>query len=582
MTIVGMIILTGFTLLIGRLAQIQLFDTASYSRQHINLINQSIAQRTSQFIVNNGRGILLDRTKKVKLNGDEKPALVLFPFLNDKEWPVQKLADIIHVSVSSIKASLAQAKDPFIFQPNALTLTKEQMTAINQLHITGVEALNVRQSTDSLEDSYIIGSVRQNPSSLKQRYPELLKDGEIAQDTPIGVLGLEKAYDPFLLSRNQTKLLYHISAMGDPLFDKSVRVTSKTNTEYYPLKVVTTLDTDIQQLAEKAVDDHHLKRGGVVILDAVTSDLLTMVSRPEMDPSHPFKNGNLMLEPQYPGSVFKIVTAAAAIQNNIVKEDEVFNCDQNPYGTGKGTRQLGELNFENSFYQSCNYTFGTLANRMMETNDQTLTQYAEQLGLTQKVGWTDDVFRFHSFKQVPDEGQNSIWRNNEEPYQDQEAIAQTAIGQRDVRLTPLSVANMMATISRGGEKRSVRTATEIDYNQPSGVKLTTFPKEKLKGKSLDSYTIMRLKSLLRGVVENEKGTGHRLADTQYPVAGKSGTAETDKDHTNEWFAGYFPADNPKYAMVVVDLDQHPGEHKTYDIYHDIVDGLYTLDQKSPS
>ena len=573
-----MIILLIFMGFICRLAQIQLFATTSFSRAHVNLITQSIAQRTSQLVINNGRGILLDRTGKVKLNDVEQPVLVLFPFLKKRQWPVEKVSQIIHVPAPEIMMAIQHAEQPFVFKGQSVKLTEEQVKRINQLHIVGVQALKVREPSKDWSGSYVLGTTKENPTEIQKLYPNLLKDGNLTIRTPIGVLGMEKAYDPFLLSKNETKLLYHTSASGDPLFDKSIRVSSKTSTEYYPLKVKTTLDTHIQKLAEHIASKYGLQQGGVVIVDAVSSELLSMVSLPKMDIHHPFANGNHMLEAQYPGSVFKIVTTAAAIQNNLVNNEERFNCNLNPYGTGNGERRLGSLNFEDSFARSCNYTFATLANRLMSTDDQALTHFSQALGLTGKVGWTDDVFHLQNFQQFPDEESNVIWKKGTDR-DNAKAIAQTAIGQLNVRLTPLSVANMMATISRGGEKQSVRSATEVDYNQPNGVKLTTFPKEKLGDSWLEPYTILRLQALLRDVVQDKKGTGHILADTLYAVAGKSGTAETDQGHTNEWFAGYFPADDPKYAMVVVNLNHHSGDQTIYEIYHDLVDALYHLDRK---
>lgn len=574
----GVVILLIFIGFICRLAQIQLFATTSFSRAHVNLITQSIAQRTSQLVINNGRGILLDRTGKVKLNDVEQPALVLFPFLKNKQWSVEKLSQIIHVPATEIILAVRHAKQPFVFNEQSVKLTEDQMKRISQLHLVGVQALKVRELSKDWSGSYVLGTTKENPTEIQKLYPDLLKEGDITTRTPIGVLGMEKAYDPFLLSKNETKLLYHMDASGAPLFDTSVRVSSMDNTGYYPLKVKTTLDTTIQKLAEHEALKHGLQQGGVVLLDVRSSDLLSMVSLPQMDVHHPFVNGNQMLKTQYPGSVFKVVTAAAAIQNNLVNNEERFNCNLDPYGTGNGERKLGALNFEDSFAQSCNYTFATLANRLMTTDDQALTRFSKALGLTEKVGWTDDVFHLQNFQQFPDEESNVIWKKAAD-HTHPKAIAQTAIGQLNVRLTPLSVANMMATISRGGEKQSVRSATEVDYNQPNGVKLTIFPKEGLGDSELESYTILRLQALLRDVVQDKKGTGRVLADTLYPIAGKSGTAETDQGHTNEWFAGYFPADDPKYAMVVVNLDHHSRDHKTYEIYHDLVNDLYHLDSR---
>lgn len=574
---IAVCILIGFTGLVARLAEIQLFDVESFSSRHINLIQKSIEQRTTGFIVNNGRGLIVDRNG-VQLNSEKKEALILFPFLKDGDWPIKKVADILKVSPGTLQYAIQKAKKPFAFQADHLSLSDEQKNAINQLKIPGVQVLSIRYFPKD-KSSYIVGAVGENASLIESRYPELLKSGTVTNTTPVGVMGLEEAFDPFLISHHEQKLLYHTTATGKPLFGESVKLAGEDDTDYYPLKVVSTLDESIQKLAEQAVNDAKMERGGVIILDANTSDLLAMVSRPAMDPDQPFKNKNLMLQPQYPGSVFKVVTAAAAIQNNIISSSEKFDCNQNPYGDGPGDRKLGDLDFEQSFYQSCNFTFATLANRMMETDPKVIDKYASLLGLTEKVGWTGDVFHLQNFKQIVGEGSNVIW-GDESDRSDRKAIAQTAIGQRNVKITPLAIANMMATIARGGEKRSVRTATEIDYHKLQGVSLTTFPKQDLPGDTIDRYTAMKLEELLRGVVKDPDGTGHRLANASYPIAGKSGTAETGLGYTNQWFAGYFPADDPKYVMVVVDLGSHQGSLKTYDVYRQIVNQLYKKDQSS--
>jgi penicillin-binding protein 4B len=573
---IGIVILLGFTGLVIRLAQIQLFDVESFSDRHINLIQKSIEQRTTGFVVNNGRGLIVDRNG-VKLNSEEKDALILFPFLKESDWPIKKVAEILNVPPGTLKYAIQQAKKPFAFESGRLPMTDQQKEAINALKIPGVQVLRVRYYPRD-KSSYIVGAIGENSTIVSSRYPELLKNGTVTSSTPVGVMGLEEAFDPFLISHHEQKLLYHTTATGEPLFDESVKFAGETDTDYYPLKVVSTLDESIQEMAEQALDNAGIKRGGVVILDANTSDLLAMVSRPALDPMHPFKNRNLMLTPQYPGSVFKVVTAAASIQNNIVSPTEMFNCNQNPYGDGEGDRKLGELDFKNSFYQSCNFTFATLANRMMETDPKVIDKFASRLGLMQKVGWAGNVFHMKDFKEIADEGDNVIW-GDESDRSDHKAIAQTAIGQRNVKMTPLSIANMMATIARGGEKRSVRTATEIDYHKLQGVSLTTFPQQDLPGDTIDRYTAMKLEELLRGVVKDPNGTAHRLADASYPVAGKSGTAETGHGYTNQWFAGYFPADDPKYVMVVVDLESHQGSIKTYDTYETLVNQLYKVDHE---
>ncbi|MGV3488279.1 MAG: penicillin-binding transpeptidase domain-containing protein, partial [Tuberibacillus sp.] len=326
--IIGVLFLLGFTGLVIRLAEIQLFKTESFSGRHINLIQKSIEQRTTDFVVNNGRGIIVDR-KGIPLNAEEKNALIIFPFLKDEKWPIEKVADIIQVTPGALKYAVQKAKKPFAFEKDVLNITDRQKKAINGLKIPGLQVLKIRYFPRD-KSSYIVGAVGENAGLIRTRYPELLKSGVVSESTPVGVSGIEESFDPFLLSHDEQKLLYHTTAAGEPMFGESVKLVGENDTDYYPLKVVSTIDQSIQNIAEKAVDEAGMEYGGAVILDANTSNLLAMVSKPAFDPEEPFKHPNLMVEPQYPGSVFKVVTAAGAIQNNLITSSEIFNCNQNP------------------------------------------------------------------------------------------------------------------------------------------------------------------------------------------------------------------------------------------------------------
>ncbi|MFC7393244.1 penicillin-binding transpeptidase domain-containing protein [Scopulibacillus cellulosilyticus] len=579
---IGLFILFTLLVFIGRLAQIQLVEPTSFSKYRINLIQSSINQRTSQFIFNNGRGTILDRHLK-PLTNHEQLSLVLFPFLKYTDWPAGSVADILKVPKSQLIKAVNSAHKPFVFKQGHLNISNQQKRQIEKLKVLGVHVMMVQSNDDRNIDPQVIGLVRQNSRMIEKRYGDLLNKGVVSRTVPTGINGLQKAFDPFLLSQNESMLLYHTDAKGMPLFGNSIRYTAPSN-PFYPLRVVSTLDKDIQQLAEKAVNRAGLEKGGVVILDVDNSNLLGMVSRPQIDNNHPYQTNseNQMLMPQFPGSVFKIVTAAAAIQENDVHSGDTFNCNLDVYGEKPAQKQLGTLSFDDSFYQSCNYTFAHLANLMTKNHSNVINDYADLLGLTGKSGWSGDVYHFNHFEHFPDEKTNTIWINNE-PSHNKKAIGQTAIGQLNVKLTPLSVANMMATIARNGVKQYVRAASKIIYHQDDHMTLASFPHKSIKGQKLESYTIIRLQQLLRGVVKSPEGTAHYyLSGLPYPVAGKSGTAQTGRNDMNNWFAGYFPADHPHYAMVVVDLNQRHGEEKTYQIYRQIVKSLYQLDMRKSS
>ncbi|WP_017755895.1 peptidoglycan D,D-transpeptidase FtsI family protein [Calidifontibacillus oryziterrae] len=560
--------------LIARLAQIQLFTTEDFSKHHINLIEASVKQRTQSIILDSGRGRFIDKNDE-PITGDYYPSLVLFPFLNDTTWPSKQIASIIGVSEHTLINAVKNANAPFAFGgENPIKLTKQQQEKINELKVPGVFALYQQVKTEQFIGEHLIGLVRQNDQLLKKKYGEKLERGLISANTEIGITGLQKAFDEFLLPEGESKLLYHVDQLGEPLFGLNVKYTAPAN-PYYPTAIKTTINKSIQLLADETVDHFDMKKGGLVLLDVETSDVVAMVSRPRINHKNPLGDEggkNQMIEPQIPGSIFKVVTALAAIEENVKLGGRTFNCDLNLYGDGLDKRQLGVLNFEQSFANSCNYTFAKLAEDLISRNPDFFEEYANKLGLIEAVGWQGDVFHFQNFYQFPEEQSGQIWLNDHDK-KVKKAINQTAIGQKDVKISPLSVANMMATIARGGKAKQVRAVSEIQYK--NGTTLYSFPNQALGDERLSPYSVMKIKDLLEHVIS--EGTGMRYKNLPYQLAGKSGTAETGRDGiVNKWFAGYFPAHAPKYALVVVELEADEYNTHTYDIFEKLVKELYKL------
>lgn len=123
---------------------------------------------------------------------------------------------------------------------------------------------------------------------------------------------------------------------------------------------------------------------------------------------------------------------------------------------------MGSLNFKESFARSCNRTFAVLGDELMQKDREVLETYLEALGASEKVGWKGSVFHTPEFEQLPEEKSAIIW-GSEENKDSRKAIAQTMVGQKDVRVSPLAIANMMATIARGGEKMEVKVVKKIVY-----------------------------------------------------------------------------------------------------------------------
>lgn len=570
--------LLGIALLMGRLIQVQLVSTEDFTKHHVNLIEDSVNQRSQEMVVDHGRGNLVDRNGEY-LTEEKLPVLILFPFLSKMDWDISTVASIMKVSEYTLMNEIKKNDKPFAFgEPDPLLLSKEQMDKINSLKIPGIFAVEKKYNLADYPAEQLIGIVRENPTELKKRYP----DKELSSQTLIGVSGMEKSFDEFLLPEGKSKLVYHVDGDGSPLFGINVKYVGPAN-PFYPVNIKTTIDMKIQKKAEELVDQYGIKKGGLVLLDIQNNSVLASVSRPTINKEDPF-NGlgmhNMMVEQQIIGSVFKTVVAAAAIDYNLDDPKRLFDCDV-INGKPDLQHQYGNLNFTNSFARSCNNTFGTLARELKDIDPNILEDYAKRLGLIEKVGWTGDVYHFEQFSQIQDEEKGRVFVNDQDK-KDKNFVYYSGMGQHEVRITPIEVANMMATIARGGKKEMVRVASEIEYK--NNTSMTEFDKKILPGETIAPYTAMKLQKLLREVVVNENGTGRWFQNLPFEVAGKSGTAQTgifnenEQELNNKWFAGYFPYKNPRYALVTVNLGVPSDEGGVNLLFADMVKAIYAIEQ----
>ncbi|PLR93773.1 peptidoglycan D,D-transpeptidase FtsI family protein [Bacillus sp. T33-2] len=561
-------------ILIGRLVQIQLVDSKSFSKHNINLLEESVKQRSQEMIVDTGRGNFIDRNG-TPLTYDKIPVLILFPFLKKIEWPSQKIAHIIGVSETKLLKEVGDSIEPFAFgDPDPVVLSPAEVNKINSLKIPGVFAVERKYTKSKNPAEQLIGITGENISVLNKRYG----GKKLSSQTLVGLSGLEESFDEFLVGEGKSKLVYHVDGEGDPLFGINVKYVEPAN-PFYPVNIKTTLDKPLQEIAENLADKHGIKKGGLILLDIESSSILAMVSRPNINHKDPFSDSginNLMLKQHIIGSVFKTVVAAAAIDYQLDDKGRIFDCSKKINGQPDSKYDHGMLNFTDSFARSCNRTFGELATELTNTNPYILDQYSQKMSLTGPSGWQGNVYHLEGFKQLADEEKGRIFLNDHDRKDDNFA-ALSGIGQHEVRATPLGVANMMATIARGGRTEMVKAVSSIDYQ--NGTTLLDFEQKAIKGETLAPYTVMKLQQLLREVVVNEHGTGRWFKELPYETAGKSGTAETGiyvdgKQLHNKWFAGYFPFQNPKYALVTVNLGVFEDEGAVNPLFADMVQEIY--------
>ncbi len=331
------------------------------------------------------------------------------------------------------------------------------------------------------------------------------------------------------------------------------------------------LDSALQRLALQS--DHREPSGGaVLVIDVRNGEILAAASAPRFDPAafvgdDSSRREALLADPAHPlfhraiqmalppGSVFKTVAAVALLESGGLDPAATFYCRgylKQPdrqrcaiyvrHGTGHGDVTLAE-----ALAESCNVYFFHHAEKLPP---QALVDWSQRLGFGQVTG-VDLPGESRGILPAPDtirklEGHG--WH-----MADTQAMC---VGQGALTSTPLQIVRMMAAVANGGllvTPHVVRQEIDgsVGPNPPSnegGLGPTALP---VPGLSYPTLAAIRVG--LRAAVADKEGTAHGALDLeQIPIAGKTGTAEIGEGRADHaWFAGYVPADRPRYAMVVV-------------------------------
>ena len=570
-----------FVVLAARLWWLQLIGVHTGGPGGGGIIEASVWQRAQGIILDSGRGHFLDRSLR-PLTGDPYLTLVIFPYNGSEVQPekIRRLAALLGIAPEDWRKQTSGMLSPSFWyragEKQPVRLARAEADAIDALGIPGVVvAPYLSRYFADAPAAQLVGYIGENPTLVSELYAQELEQGTMTLSSKLGASGLEKTFDAFLQAGEPTTLTAIVDGKGR-LEEGGLRVY-RPDHAFLPLNVVTTLDLDLQLALENVLDRHQVETGAAVILDARNGDILAMGSRPRFHPAdvHPEESGwsNLALKAAIPGSIFKIVTAAAALEYGLVTEDEHFFCpgELGKYGLScwkEGGH--GSLTMAEAFAQSCNVAFAMIAERL--TAEQ-ITRTAHRLGLEQKIGW-NGTWKGEAFRQLDGEEAGQIFAGQTDP-NDGGVLAQTAIGQRDVRLTPLQAANMVLAVVNRGEAASPRAVRELQYR--NGIRLKSYPPQTLIGEKdgISGETADKLKQWMREVVTG--GTGWRLNSARTALAGKTGTAQVphaNGEGVNEWFVGFGPADDPEYvAAVMIYRTREESGHMATRVFGELMERL---------
>ena len=359
-----------------------------------------------------------------------------------------------------------------------------------------------------------------------------------------GATGIEAALNSYLSGQSSSQFFEKFNAVlsGNPVSGAAVELT---------------IDPLMQQAAWDALGD---LQGSVIALDPVTGNILAMVSkssfdaneiaghdnqtvadnyaRLEQDPNKPLINKTISGDLYHPGSVFKLVVAAAALESGLYTNDstfqnpvsvqlpgstaEVFNSTERPCGTGAATVSLID-----AMSLSCNIPFVELG---LALGQDRLRAQAELFGFGKEL-------------RVP----MVVTPSTFPPALDDAQLGLSSFGQYDVRATPLQMALVSAAIANGGV---VMKPNLIESVISPNLSVIDAPKPGVLSQPITASTAENLKLMMIESVKNGVASNAEIEGIE--VAGKTGTAENGEGiRPTLWFTGFAPSVNPRVVIAVV-------------------------------
>ncbi len=590
LAVVGVVVVSLFSALFARLWYLQVLDTRTFvtaaTSNQIRLVYEDaprgrILDRNGKVLVDNRRtqAITVNRNELEKLDNADEVKGRLAALLNlTREDLDKRIADVRYSQYKPVPVAEGDAV------PEELYIYLKE----HQQDFPSVEATIVSERTYPNEPAslaaHVLGYVGEiNDTELTARK----KDGYLLGDS-LGKSGAERVYESTLRGEpGVTKL--QVNSAGEVVKGEPLAVKDPTPGE----DVTLTIDLDVQRLAEEsllqgleaarsAVDRNgdgkpfEAPAGSVVVTDPRDGSVIAMASYPTYNPGD-FVNGlsndvyrilndpvsykpllNRAIQTGYaPGSTFKLITAVAGMQRGMIAANssitdpgfyKVPDCKGEKCSfQNAGRKAWGRVDLRRSITVSSDvYFYGLGARFWLERTKfgPGLQETARNFGLDEPTGvpLPGDIGGT-----IPDpEWKKRLCENPAAKCVDDRWFTgdsiNMSIGQGDVLVTPLQLANAYATFANGGTLHRPRLAVDEPVTALRDVGLTPAMRQPI----LDG---------LKGVVAREEGTAFYafagFPNNTFPVAGKTGTAQVSKKHDTAVFAAFAPADAPQYAISVI-------------------------------
>jgi stage V sporulation protein D (sporulation-specific penicillin-binding protein) len=514
-----------FIFLIGRLGWIQLFQGAQLKK---------MAQEnwTRNLKVTPKRGLILDRNGKVLAKSASADTIALRPNqIEDPEELARKLSPILGIDEEVILEKATDKTKSEIWL--ARQITREQSNEIRQLQLKGIAFT---------EES-------------KRYYPNKNFASHILGFTGVdgqGLDGIEIKFDDDLKG-SPGKIETETDALG--------REIPFSTDKYIPPRdgydLVLTIDEVIQHFAEKAAEnaliENKAKSVTAIVMDPSTGEILAMVNKPDYDPNEfPPKSAKTWQDVQAltrnfavsnvyePGSTFKIITAAAALEEGVIRPNDELYCSGHKVVDGQRIKcwrsynPHGAQTFVKGVQNSCNPVFMEVAERL---GLEAFYSYIRNFGFGKKTGI-----------QLPGEASGIVMnQGNVKPVD----LARISFGQA-IAVTPIQLVTAVSAVANGGYLMQPTIVKELRDKEGNVV-------EEYKPQAVRQVISEETSEIMRDILESvvSEGTGRHAYLEGYKVAGKTGTAQKyvngviSRDKHVASFIGFAPADDPKLTVLVV-------------------------------
>ena len=560
--VLGGVAVALFAVLFFRLWNLQVLSGDEYLAEAKN-------NRTREFKVIAPRGDILDRNGEVLVDNRTSLALQLNT-ARLPDGPAEERAELVRLgklaqmSLRQVRRAIREEEEVAAGAP--VTLRRDvgyDLVAYleeNQREFPGVavQRIFVRHYPHGSLAAHVLGNVGEiSEEELREKPYKSLEPGD-----EVGKAGAEYSYDRFLrgipgLTRIQ------VNALGQPT--PGGQLVSKSPTPGDNLKL--TIDADVQTAGEEALASRGLP-GAFVSMNIDTGQILAMGSNPSYDPTvldeptqaqvnELYRDEVLAplvdraTEGAYPtGSIFKIVTALAALENGVITPDEaIYDGGALKVGTdtfeNAGGEAHGPVELRRALQVSSDVYFYTLGLDMWETNE--LQEWAHKMGIGRPTGLD-----------LPEESEGLLpsraWRDQlykegltERPWSAGDNI-QLATGQGDLQTNPLQMAIAYAALGNGG--RIVTPHVGLEVEDTAGRVLREFDFGIRRKFRIDpAYRQVVLEGLHAAAQEGDGTAAGVFGGFPVPIAGKTGTAERPGHADQSWFAALSPYPDPRIVTI---------------------------------